>query len=320
MKKTLRYGPFALAAAIPLMWSTASAQVGEADLPPNAKPGECYARVLQPERYETVTEEVQVAPETETIEIDPATYDWAEKEIIIKEASEQLEVIPARYETRTETVVVEPERVEYRVIPAQFDTRVERVKVRDAYTTWKKGTGPFQRIDAATGEIMCLVEVPAEYKEQSVRVMTSPPRTEKVVIPAKSRQIAREVVVQQAQTRRVTVPAVTETVRYQKLVSPPKERRVKIPAVFDTVTRQKMVRSAQLEWAPILCETNVTADFVRRLQTALERQGYYSGPIDGTLGPTTLSAVDAYQRAEGLATGGLTIETVKKLRVLLHTS
>jgi peptidoglycan hydrolase-like protein with peptidoglycan-binding domain len=81
-----------------------------------------------------------------------------------------------------------------------------------------------------------------------------------------------------------------------------------------------MVRSAQLEWAPILCETNVTADVVMRVQTALERAGYYKGPIDGTLGPATMSAVDAYQRAEGLATGGLTIETVKKLKVPLFTS
>ena len=317
MKKTLRYGPFALLAAAPLLWSTASAQIDQADLPPNAKPGECYARVLSPERYETVTEEIVVVPETETIEIDPAQYDWDEREIIIKEASEQLEVIPARYETRTETVVVEPERVEYQVIPAQFSTKTERVKVREGYTTWKKGTGPFARMDAATGEIMCLVEVPAEYKEQTIRVMSSPPRTEKIVIPAKSKSITREVLVNKATTRAVTIPAVSETIRYQKLVTPPRERRVKIPAVYDTVTTQKMVRSAQLEWAPILCETNVTPGVVRNVQAALQREGYYNGPIDGTLGPATMSAVDAYQRAEGLATGGLTLETVRKLKVPL---
>jgi hypothetical protein len=319
MKKLLRYGPFGLLAAAPVLLAPAFAQMDQADLPPNAKPGECYARVLTPARYETVTEEMVVVPETETIEIDPAQYDWTEKTIITREASEQLEIIPARYETRTETVVVEPERIEYQVIPAQFETREERIKVREGYTTWKKGSGPFSRIDEATGEIMCLVEVPAEYKTQTVRVMTSPPRTEKIVIPAKSREVAREVLVQKATTRATQIPAVTETVRYQKLVSPPRERKVKVPAVYDTVTTQKMVSSGQLEWAPILCETNVTSDVVAKIQSALEREGYYKGPIDGTLGPSTMAAVDAYQRAEGLATGGLTLETVRKLRVSLFS-
>lgn len=320
MKKSLRFGPFGLIAAAPLFCATALAQMDQADLPPNAKPGECYARVLSPERYETVSQEMVVVPESETIEIDPATYDWDEREIVIKEASEQLEIIPGRYETRTETIVVEAERVEYQVIPAQFETREERIKVREGYTTWKKGTGPFARMDSATGEIMCLVEIPAEYKTQTVRVMSSPPRTEKVVIPAKSRTIEREVLAQKWTTRAVTIPAVTETVRYQKLVTPPRERKIKVPAIMDTVSTQKMVRSAQLEWAPILCETNVTTGVVQSVQSALERQGHYNGPIDGQLGPATMSAIDAYQRAEGLATGGLTIETVKKLRIPLFTS
>jgi hypothetical protein len=316
--KLFHYGPYGLIAAAPLLGSTALAQMpSQADLPPNAKPGECYARVLVPERYETATEEMVVVPESETVDVVPAQYAWDERKIVVKDASEQIEVIPARFESRMEEVVVEPERYEYRVIPAQFETREERVKVRDAYTTWKKGAGPFSRIDAATGEIMCLVEVPAEYETRAVRVMTSPPRTEKIAIPAKTRMIEREVLVQKAQTRVIPIAAVTETVRYQKLVSPPKETKVKIPAVRDTVTTKKMVRAASLEWAPILCETNVTPGVVRNLQAALQREGHYSGPIDGALGPSTMQAVDAYQRANGLATGGLTFETLRKLRVPL---
>ena len=40
----------------------------EADLPPNAKPGECFARVLIPERYETNSERVMVREASERIE------------------------------------------------------------------------------------------------------------------------------------------------------------------------------------------------------------------------------------------------------------
>ena len=49
---------------------------------------------------------------------------------------------------------------------------------------WKKGTGPIQRIDESTGEIMCLVEVPATYKTISKEVLVSPATTRTVEIPA----------------------------------------------------------------------------------------------------------------------------------------
>jgi hypothetical protein len=49
---------------------------------------------------------------------------------------------------------------------------------------WKKGRGPIEKIDAATGEIMCLVEVPATYK-----VMDTPPTTREVTVPAEYKTV-----------------------------------------------------------------------------------------------------------------------------------
>jgi len=164
MKKLLT-GPLCLAAMVPALGAVAQAQ--DFDLPPNAKAGQCWSRVLAPARYETVTEEVVLQPAGERIEITPAKYGWDEKEIIIEEAYDRLEIIPAQFTTKSEVVTVEPAREEYQVVPAKYDTKTERVKVRDAYTTWKKGTGPISRLDATTGEILCLVEVPAEYREVS---------------------------------------------------------------------------------------------------------------------------------------------------------
>ena len=306
-------GPIGLLALAPCLMGYANAQ--DADLPPNAKPGECYARVLSAERYETVTEEVVIQPAGERIEMVPAEYAWEEKEIVVAEGYERIEIVPARFETRTETVVVEPERVDYKIIPARYETRSERVKVRDAYTTWKKGTGPITRVDSATGEIMCLVEVPAEYRSVQRQVLVSPARTETVKIPAKTRTIERQVVDKAATTRKINVPARMETVRYQKMVKPPQERKIPIPAMTDTVTTQKLVGKANLQWQEILCETNVTPSVVRSLQTALTREGFYEGAIDGKLGPATNAAIDAYQRRNRLSTGGLTIETLDKLRI-----
>ena len=58
-------------------------------------------------------------------------------------------------------------------VPAQYETVTEEVLVRPAYTTWKKGTGPIQRIDQATGEIMCLVEVPAELADRAAEMRSA---------------------------------------------------------------------------------------------------------------------------------------------------
>jgi hypothetical protein len=38
--------------------------------------------------------------------------------------------------------------------PAVYETVKEKVVDRPAYTVWKKGTGPIQKVDYATGEIM----------------------------------------------------------------------------------------------------------------------------------------------------------------------
>ena len=39
---------------------------------------------------------------------------------------------------------------------------------------------------------------------------------------------------------------------------------------------------------------------VANVQTALQEQGYYSGEVDGILGPLTRAAIASYQAAQGL--------------------
>jgi hypothetical protein len=63
--------------ATPIMAaSTAEGITGQEMLPPNAKPGECYARVYVPPAYKST-----------------------EERMLKREASEKVEVIPAKYET-----------------------------------------------------------------------------------------------------------------------------------------------------------------------------------------------------------------------------
>jgi His-Xaa-Ser repeat protein HxsA len=58
------------------------------------------------------------------------------------------------------------------------------------------------------------------------------------------------------------------------------------------------------------------AEIVRRVQAALYAQGYYTGPLDGAVGPDTRAALSKFQRDHGLpVTGTITPETLNALRV-----
>lgn len=343
--------------------STADLDGRQADLPPNALPGHCYARVLVPPEYTTTTERVLAVPASERVEVIPAKYEWVEERVLVKEASTRVEVVPAVYEMVEETITVKEPSERLEVVPAQFktvderviveparedvvidepvyETVTERVLVKPAHTTWKPGRGPIERIDNATGEIMCLVEVPAEYKTVSKRVLKTPAQRRAVTIPAKYDTITKQVMVTPETTRTVTIPGEYRTVTKRVMVEPPRERVVQIPAEYATVRVRKLVEPAQersipvaaqyetvpkrtlvsgggLQWREILCETNTTPDIVRRIQTALNEQGYDPGPIDGVIGAQTMQAVTRFQQAKELPRGELTVKTIEELGVRL---
>jgi peptidoglycan hydrolase-like protein with peptidoglycan-binding domain len=59
---------------------------------------------------------------------------------------------------------------------------------------------------------------------------------------------------------------------------------------------------------------NAPRDPVKAAQNALRARGYEIGDPDGTLGPKTHAAVQAFQKAEGLkVTGRLDVETMTRL-------
>jgi len=97
--------------------------------PTKAKTGECYAKVFLPAKYKTVTEKVLKSEGSEKIEIIPAKYEWVEERVLQKEASKKIMEIPAKYECITEKVIE-----------------------KDAHQVWKKGRGPIEKVDNATGE------------------------------------------------------------------------------------------------------------------------------------------------------------------------
>lgn len=282
--------------------TTAPAPVGMSSdlLPPNPRPGECYARVIIPAQYKTTT-----------------------RTVVKREASERIEVVPARYEPSTERILVKPASTKLVEVPAEYKTVTERVLDQPARTEWKVGTGigtgkgavgfggAAAQVDRFgdqkvlttrtndTGEVMCLVEIPATYKT-----------------------ITKQVLVKPATTRVVEIPAEYRTVETMKLVQPAAERRIPIPEQTETVTTTEKTSEEFLEWRPVLCEINMTPQNVSALQSALNKTGCCkcgsngkTCTVDGIMGRCTLDAARCYANRKGLPSGDkyVTIEVVRAL-------
>ena len=266
-------------------------------LPPNAKAGQCFARVYTPPTYRTESESVLKADGYDVVTIIPAVYGTEKQTVMTAEATEALEVIPAVYGWKEEQVLVSPEITELQRVPAKYGFEEEKLLVKPAHSIWKKGTGPITKVNQSTGEIMCLVEVPAVYETVKKRVLLTPETTKLVVVKAAVyKTVKTRVVEQPARTVSKEIPAKYDTVAVKKLLKESTTTSVNVPPVYESVKTTINVADGFLEWAPILCETNVTSDIIRQLQQSLNDKNYKAGPVDGIYGWQTTAAVRKYQR------------------------
>ena len=296
-----------------------SNNVSAQQLPPaDAKAGECYAKVLIPAQYDSTPEEVMVQPASSKFNKTPAVYKETQKQILIEEESYELVPVPAEYELVTETVLVQPEQIIKSVIPATFKNEEKKILVSPARVEWKVGRGSYEKIDTATGEIMCRVEIPAVFKTFSQQVIDVPAQTKEEVIPARYETVQRRVMKTPPTTTKKIIPPKYKTIIIKELVEPEKFEVIEAPARFATVQKKKLVKSESVAWRQILCETNTTPAVVKRIQDALIAAGYNLGfAPDGELGPGTQSIIRRYQTDNNLPTGGLTLSTIRRLGVSL---
>ncbi len=179
----------------------AAAKAGGANTD-EAIPGMCFREYYVPAKYAEEKKDVLVTEASEMLEVVPAEYAWEEKKVMVKEATVKIVEQPAVYETVTEKVLVEPEQ-----------------------TVWKKGRGLVEKIDNLTGELLCLVTIPAKYKTIEKQVVKTP-----------------------ASFKKVEVPAEYKTIKIRKQVTPPQEKRTDVPAEFQSVTLKKMVSDDTFVW------------------------------------------------------------------------
>ncbi len=310
-----------------LIVALAACSVGAANLPSDKSPGhmlppvnelgQCYAQVFVPPAFEESVVQEAVSEGAERIEKLPAKYEMEERTVMIKEPSDRIEVVPAVYDWLEERVLIQPAVERLEITPALYETVTEKIVDVPGHSVWKKGTGPLQRLDHATGDIVCLVEVPTTYKTVAKRVLKEAASTRTVKIPAQYKILKKRVLITPASTRKVMVPGEYKTIQVKKLVEPARFKRVVEPPQYREVTKQVKVKNGRIEWQPVLCETNVSPGIIRSIQQALKKANYNPGPADGVLGAQTVTAVESYQQDRGLPVGSLTLQTIELLGVPL---
>jgi len=239
---------------------------GKSELyPPNAQPGKCYARVLTPAKYEVRTEKVLASEASERVSVTPAKYGYKTEKVLVKEASSRIVPVAATYKKVTEKILVSPVSEKVVPVPATYGTVTEKILVAPEMTGWKKGnrsknanvcsTGDCDKVRGATGEVMCLVTTPAQYRTVTRRVVKTPATTRTLPIPAVYKTITKKIVATPATTKSVPIPAVYKTVKVKTLVSPAASRTTPVPAVYKTVTKKVKVADSSLNWKEVKCKS-----------------------------------------------------------------
>ncbi|MEZ6000488.1 peptidoglycan-binding protein [Hyphomonas sp.] len=307
--------------AVSLVLAGAAGAQGTGDYPADATPGSCYARVLIPETYEVQTEQVLDKPEHTEARVIPAVFETVVERVLVKEQAMTYRVVPPTYEIETEQLVVVPEQTETVIIPAEYETFTEQVLVRPSYITWKPGAGLYGRapsgeddITLATGEVLCRVEVPAQYDTVTRTRLKSPEQVETRVIPARFRTVERQVLREPARVVEELLPAEYEEVEVQRLVAPEQQETIVVPATYKTIETRTVTGGGTVEWREVLCDYNATNAKIAEVQQALAAKGY-TVQADGVFGPATLRAMEDWQEKNGLPVGYLTISTVESLGV-----
>jgi len=303
-----------------ILWLLATSVTSASELlkqyqlpPPEANPGECYAKVIVPATYQESQQTVVKREASESISVVPARFEWVEERVMVKEASESITVNPATYRWVEESVLIEPDSYRLEPVAAVFETITEQILDAPEQLNWSTQCGPLQHVEHMTGEGMCLVVEPPTYKTITRHIVSEPATTRRVEVAAKYKSVRRQVLDTPARIVKKVVPARFETVRVRKLISPARVERTLAPVEYQSVTRREKLSDDRFAWYPVHCENSLDARDIRELQVALKQRGFEPGDIDGVLGSQTLSAIEAFQTDSALARGALTFETFEAL-------
>jgi len=268
----MSYRTVATAIGLVLVGATVQAEpIDNTNTLPDAKPGQCYAKVMVPAVYETKTEEVMVQEASETIKTIPAEYTWEEQQVLEQPATIKLVPVPAEYTEITEKIQVFPQQV-------YWTNRLDKkgIPVSGALLQAAKAGGI--DLDAAIPG-MCFREyfVPAQFKEEFKEVLVKESAESIDIVPAKYEWTEEKVLIKEATKKIVEVPVSYKTITEKVLLEPAKtvwkkgnglvEKvdnttgeimcLVEIPAVYKTITKRVVEAPATVNEVEIPAEYKI---------------------------------------------------------------
>lgn len=271
---------------------------------PNAKPGECYAKVVIPAEYKTEKVDVTVKQASARFETIPAKYEIVEEKVLVKEAAKKIVPVPAEYETAKETVELAP------AAKVWLAGKSRKSLPASPGLLSAIGGGGVKLDELPVGSCLSEYYEPAQYKTEEVRVLKTASYDEIEVEPAAYEWAEEKVLVKEASKKVVEVPAEFETVTEKVLVSPattawkagrgPVQRidnstgeilcLVEIPAKYKTVTRKVVKTPATTKEVEIPAEYK--AQRVRKLVKPAQERRVKVEPTYETL-KKTIKVADA---------------------------
>ena len=186
---------------------------------PNAKAGECYAKVIIPAEYKTESQNLTIKEASSKIEVIPAKYEWVEEKVLVKEASKKLVPVPATYSAVSEKVLVTPAEKIWTTGNSKKAAKANPTLIAGAVANGLDIT------NAKVGNCFAEHYIPAQYKTETQQVLKSESSHKIEIIPAKYQLVEEKVLVKEASAK-----------------------LVEVPAVYETVTEKVLVKSATTEW------------------------------------------------------------------------
>ncbi len=306
-----------VAASLVAASTSLTAGATEAVVLPNAQPGECYAKVHSPAKYETRTEKVLSKEASETLTVIPAQYGSTDQKILVKEASSKLTVVPGTFKKITEKVLVREAQTFWKTslkgkIPvsaeilaaakaggANIDGMGTGSCYREYFTPAKYSTQTETYVSKEASEKLKIVPATYEYVEEKVLIKEASSKL--VKIPATYGTVSEKILVEPEKTMwkksqcngtnddcgvmcLVTTPARYSTVTKRVVKTPPSTKVIEIPAVYKTVKIRKLATPARVERVAIAQKTSNYTRTIRVsdatfswAQTREKANGKYTG-------------------------------------------
>lgn len=292
--------------------------------PPNAKPGQCYARVLVPAKYDKIPVEVSVSDGYKGYNvIEPKFKPERIETRTTQDAYTEFKVTEPKWNEVQETIITIAAHKLVTVTEPVKTNVLETYVIKEPRFVWRPGKNlsSIKRMDTNTGDVFCLVE--ERGITETVRKTTF--KGDAIVnvkqVPAKTETYIHKVLIEDAKAIPVTKQALSKDFKVRDLESDGDAIPTTIQGTTKTIYREQLVQNEHYEWALVDCDNsnaksvnvdlsnsnqdeNYNAPTNYEIQKRLAKLGFYRGPLDDIYGRLTTSAMAKFQAANGLnATG-----------------